>query len=55
MERFPELKGENIILRKPIEKDITDRYSCDRTPQWVRTLGGDTRNMQPMSLEEAEQ
>lgn len=47
------LKGKNIILRKPIESDILDRYNYGKIPEIIRMYGGDTRNIKPYTIDDA--
>jgi [ribosomal protein S5]-alanine N-acetyltransferase len=49
----PIIKGKNVILRKPKESDIIDRYNCGRSKELVRMYGGDTRNLKPLTMAEA--
>jgi [ribosomal protein S5]-alanine N-acetyltransferase len=49
----PTIKGERVILRKPKDSDITDRYNCGRSKELVRMYGGDTRNIKPLTMEDA--
>lgn len=47
------LIGQNIILRRPIESDIVDRFYCGRVEEIIRMYGGDTRNIKPYTKEDA--
>ncbi|MCA1066189.1 GNAT family protein (plasmid) [Rossellomorea sp. AcN35-11] len=49
----PTIKGEKVILRKPRDSDIIDRYNCGRRKELVRMYGGDTRKIKPLTMEEA--
>ncbi|MEI5908630.1 GNAT family protein [Bacillus spongiae] len=51
----PTIISERIILRKPKESDVTDRYKCGRSKELVRMYGGDTRNITSLTMEEATQ
>lgn len=50
----PTIKGSSVLLRQPIESDIQDRFNCGRTPELIRMYGGDTRNVKPYTMENAE-
>ena len=54
MNQAPFIQGPNVILRKPNESDIQDRFDSGSSYEWVRMLGGDTRNMQPYTREKAQ-
>ena len=49
----PTIKGEQILLRKPKESDVIDRFRCGRSKELIRMYGGDTRNFKPFTKEEA--
>ncbi len=53
MNQAPLIKGQKIILRKPESKDIENRFRLGRVPEIVHMYGGDTRNMQPFTMEDA--
>jgi [ribosomal protein S5]-alanine N-acetyltransferase len=53
MNQAPPIQGLKVKLRKPIEKDIDDRFRCGRNKELVRMYGGDTRNLKPMTKEDA--
>lgn len=53
MNQCPRLTGKRIVLRKPVRRDIEDRLKCGRNREIVRMYGGDTRNMTPLTREEA--
>ena len=53
MNRAPRLVGTRIILRRPLKRDIDDRLRLGRHPEIVRIFGGDTRNLQPITNQEA--
>jgi hypothetical protein len=40
MNEAPFIQGQHVILRKPKESDIGDRYECGSPYEWVRMLGG---------------
>lgn len=48
------IAGNNVLLRKPQERDIEDRLRCGRNPEIVRMFGGDTSTIKPFSRDEAE-
>ncbi|MEI6285702.1 MAG: GNAT family protein [Bacillota bacterium] len=52
MNNAPEIRGQRILLRQPLEKDIADRFICGRTAEIVRMYGGDTRNLKPFTQED---
>ena len=54
MNQTPEIHGQRILLRQPLEKDIIDRFSCGRTSEIVRMYGGDTRNLKPFTQEDVQ-
>lgn len=54
MNQAPDLIGQQILLRKPRQKDIADRISCGRTNEFVRMCGGDTRNLTPFTEEDGQ-
>ncbi|MGM9986264.1 MAG: GNAT family N-acetyltransferase [Bacillaceae bacterium] len=49
----PAIKGEKVLLRKPKDSDITDRFKCGRNKELIRMYGGDTRDFKPFTMEEA--
>lgn len=49
----PTLQIEDLILRKPLESDIQDRLKCGRVLEHVRMYGGDTRNINELTLVDA--
>lgn len=53
MNQCPPLKGRRILLRKPVRRDIEDRLRCGRNREIVHMYGGDTRNMMPLTREDA--
>ncbi|MEK3886377.1 GNAT family N-acetyltransferase [Bacillus sp. FSL K6-3431] len=53
MNQSPSIKGKNILLRKPIENDINDRFKCGKSKVLTRMYGGDTRNLQPLTMKDA--
>ncbi len=55
MSTIPILKEKDIILRAFKPEDIEDRFQAGRHAEIVRMYGGDTRNLQPYTREEAKQ
>lgn len=53
MNQSPTIKGENILLRKPIENDLNDFFKCGRNKELTRMYGGDTRDLQPLTMKDA--
>ncbi|PFA63358.1 GNAT family N-acetyltransferase [Bacillus sp. AFS015802] len=53
MNQSPLIEGKQVLLRKPKDGDIMDRFRCGRTKEIVRMYGGDTRNLKPFTMEEA--
>jgi RimJ/RimL family protein N-acetyltransferase len=53
MNQCPRLVGKRVILRRPVSRDIEDRLTCGRNREIVRMFGGDTRNLEPLTREEA--
>ncbi len=51
--RAPTLKGNRVILRRPQESDIEDRFSYGRNAEIVRMFVGDTRDLKPFTRDEA--
>lgn len=49
----PLLKGKNVILRKPKDSDVHDYLACKQTKELIRMYGGDTRNLKPLTLQDA--
>jgi [ribosomal protein S5]-alanine N-acetyltransferase len=49
----PLLKGKNVILRKPKDSDVNDYLACKQTKELIRMYGGDTRNLKPLTLQDA--
>ncbi|MDX8342412.1 GNAT family protein [Rossellomorea sp. YZS02] len=49
----PFIKGKQVLLRQPKESDILDRFSCGCHKEIVRMYGGNTRNLQSFTMEEA--
>ncbi len=48
-----ELRGNNVILRQPKQGDLEQRLSYDRHSEIVRMFGGNSKDMLPISVEEA--
>ncbi|RHW41165.1 N-acetyltransferase [Neobacillus notoginsengisoli] len=53
MNQSPAIQGKRVLLRKPIETDALDFFKCGRNAELVRMYGGDTRNLQPLTMEDA--
>jgi hypothetical protein len=49
----PLLRGQRILLRPAIERDIEDRLACGRHAEIVRMWGGDARNLGSFAREDA--
>ncbi|MGE5674560.1 MAG: GNAT family N-acetyltransferase [Mycobacterium leprae] len=54
MGSVPILQGKRVLLRPPCEKDKQDRLALGRNAEFVRMCGGDHRNLQPFTPEQAE-
>jgi RimJ/RimL family protein N-acetyltransferase len=54
MNQSPTLITDRLVLRKPAEKDIQDRFRCGRSREIVRMYGGDTSNLKPYTMADAE-
>lgn len=55
MNEAPLIKGNKVLLRQPIEKDLVDFLSVEVNEELVRMYGGDTRNISPKTIERAKQ
>ena len=53
MNESPLIKGNKVLLRKPIESDVDDYFNCDRSKELIRMYGGDTRNIKVLTMEDA--
>lgn len=53
MNQAPLIEGLKVKLRQPIVTDINDRFRCGRNKELVRMYGGDTRNLKPLTIEDA--
>jgi ribosomal-protein-alanine N-acetyltransferase len=51
--RAPVLQGDNVTLRGPKELDIEDILFCGRHAEIVRMYGGDTRDLKPLTRDDA--
>jgi ribosomal-protein-alanine N-acetyltransferase len=49
----PVLRGKNVTLRGPKEQDIEDILLCGRHAEIVRMYGGDTRDLRPLTRDDA--
>jgi RimJ/RimL family protein N-acetyltransferase len=50
---LPPLRTPRLVLRRPIPTDIADRLALGRDPEIYRNLGADTRNLKPVTDEQA--
>lgn len=50
---IPPLRGQRIYLRPPSQDDIADRLASGREREYVRLCGGDPRNVEPLTIQEA--
>lgn len=50
---LPVLRTAHLILRQPIASDIADRFTMGRDAEIYRQLGADTRNLPPLTEEQA--
>ena len=48
------LKGKHVVLRPLRPMDKVDRFACGRNAEYVRMMGGDFRNMPPLTPEEVD-
>ncbi|GAA0362970.1 GNAT family N-acetyltransferase [Bacillus horti] len=53
MNQAPALHSERLILRKPEEGDIQDRFTCGRSAEVEKMCGRSTIDLQPYTYEEA--
>jgi ribosomal-protein-alanine N-acetyltransferase len=49
----PTLTGKRVTLRRPRDQDVEDRLKYGRHAEIVRMYGGDSRDMKPLTREEA--
>lgn len=54
MGSVPTLKGKRLVLRGPRDRDRQDRLACGRNAEFVRMVGGDDRNLKPMTPEQVD-
>ncbi len=54
MTALPVLKGKHVVLRPLCVTDKVDRFACGRNAEYVRMMGGDSRNMPPLTPEEVD-
>src|SRR5438128_172024 len=52
-DRSPVLHSERVILRPARAQDKRDRLACGRSAEFVRMVGGDDRDLQPLTPEDA--
>jgi RimJ/RimL family protein N-acetyltransferase len=50
----PTLRGERILLRAPQVTDKQDRLRYGRNPEFRRMVGGDSRTLPPLTLDEVD-
>lgn len=50
----PMIKGDKVLLRQPTEYDVIDYLSIKENEELERMYGGDTRNLQPKTMEDAQ-
>jgi [ribosomal protein S5]-alanine N-acetyltransferase len=53
MNECPPPRGKSVLLRKPVRRDIEGRLRCGRDRDIAHGYGGDTRNMVPVTGEDA--
>lgn len=53
MNEAPLIQGNRVILRQPVDSDIMDYLNVEPNKELVRMYGGDTRNIEPKTLEKA--
>lgn len=52
MEDFPDIKGSNVLLRKPKKEDIDVRVLFGSPIEFVKMCGGDTKNSNEFTLDD---
>jgi [ribosomal protein S5]-alanine N-acetyltransferase len=50
----PVIKGNKVLLRQPVESDVIDYLNVEVNTELVRMYGGDTRNLSPKTIENAQ-
>jgi ribosomal-protein-alanine N-acetyltransferase len=50
----PVIQGNKVLLRQPIERDVMDYYGVKISKELIRMYGGDTKNIEPNTLERAQ-
>lgn len=53
MNESPIIKGKHVLLRKPVESDVQDRFNCGRSLELIRLYGGSTKDLEPFTMESA--
>ncbi|MGI2328479.1 GNAT family N-acetyltransferase [Planococcus sp. YIM B11945] len=53
MNQVPPMKGKNVLLRQPIEKDVMDYFNVEVNLELVRMYGGDTQKLNVKTMESA--
>ncbi|SFC40462.1 Protein N-acetyltransferase, RimJ/RimL family [Bacillus sp. OV322] len=54
MNEAPMIKGDKVLLRQPIERDVIDYLKIEVNKELERMYGGDTRNLSPKTKEDAQ-
>lgn len=49
---IPTLQGECLVLRAPQDRDKQDRLAYGRNAEFLRMVGGDARNLKPLTSEQ---
>lgn len=53
MNKAPVIQGNTVLLRQPIDSDVTDYFKVEVSEELIKMYGGDTRNLSPKTMEEA--
>jgi [ribosomal protein S5]-alanine N-acetyltransferase len=53
MNKAPLIKGNNVLLRQPIDSDVEDYYKVKIDEELVRMYGGNTKKIKPKTKERA--
>lgn len=54
MNEAPSIKGDKLLLRKPVESDVIDYFNVEVNEELDRMYGGDTRDLPPKTMEDAQ-
>jgi len=54
MNKVPIIKGNLVLLRQPVESDVSDYLSIEASEELLRMYGMDTSNIKPKTLERAQ-